>query len=1001
MIKRLEDSIDGLEKVEAPLMGYSLNDLFSHPSYSIDRDFRRAVDNYAQFCSQQISLSKTLELLQRERRRTRLCCQADFHSNSVEDPVSTEQKITSNVTDVSGNIPVTESIGVEHAPRAAPTQSWTNVEFFKRPVLIASGTWEVLQPLRVIVEPWKLLLADPAVRSKIRNQWLLKDAKMNVRITVSGTQFHQGRLLVTYVPNWFRQPVAKRYIDWADPPGFSAKKTRLCYLSQMPLTTYIDPTDNQPLDLQFPLIKAQPYLGFNKQSDGLIIGDSDEFTDFKGLGVVYMESLHILEAVTSTPTNVFWTMYAWLSEVETSIDTGTKMMVAQSEQKTGPMQRVMMAGADIAKVLSKAPVIGPYAKAGEMIFGGLGRLAAVHGFSRPSIYTEPSVYKPQPFQNTCNVIGSETTTKLTIDPLAETSIGDTVTGDSTDQMHFNHILSREAYIGQVDWKYDSPIMTPISFIPIVPSHVTDVVSSNVPAGLSRVNAQPVPAAWLGNFFSHWRANKTVVRLDFMRSKFHTGKVGIMYEPNISQNVLITSGLKLNVEKIVVIDINEVTNIELEIGWNQPKYWAESYNASNAVEYIIDANEDYDGTSAWQHMNGFIVIFPLTELQSPALNSVHINVFIKFPDCEFNGFSSRTVVDAYMTWSAPPGPGLKAQSFKVQDSIALNKSSNSPDVMNLLEFGEKPCSWRTLLKRYTTAVAQALTPTAEGRLKYVLEAPIIPRQLLSISDIHTNLVATQVHLLSRIRMAYLAMKGSHKYKVTGFSLGSPTPYDTAVVALHAPSTATVTPSLTNQPIAVGDVIDSRGFNLYLPYSQPGVEVQLPFWNNNLFVWSQEQDPYVKGDSSQFMDTYAFRSWSFITPTHNALTANTVRCQLQHAIGDDFTLMYFVAAVPWSYIIIDESFEKLPPPDFTVEDHLVAQSLRSTVRTSFPDPPLLVRQNAEERSSPSPNEREPYALTPRESSTKLLSAKIRRFLNCLLRCIEFLFFNFISFGLFRHP
>lgn len=904
----LKQDLARLIPVPNPLPGLRPSHLAIHPSYTSTPHFRESVDLYLDYISRVESLEQTILMLEHGIHYTFMNAQsAEWQAN--DGAVTTDEKISQNVTTMSGQQPMVSSNESTFQMDDVAMESWDNCGFMERPVVIGQGTWTVNDKLEFYIEPWKEFLKNPAVRSKIRNQWLLADATLVVRITFSGTAFHQGRAQLAYIPMGLSQPVSARYLLTEGVTDL--RYSRLVYFSQQKDVLYADPSNNQPYDIRCPLVKFQPYLRFNGETDGTVIAELGEFLDFKGQGIYSVISFDELEAVTETPTNVTYNIYAWMEGVKMGVDTATKMVLAaQSEEITGPVQKVAMAAAEIASSLSSVPYIGAYAKAGEMIFNGMGRLAAINGFSRPNINTEPHRFKNEPFQNAANVIGSETGQKITLDPRCELSVSNTIDSEVQDEMHFRYIYERESYIDTIDWTTTSPIIQPIYSIGICPSILP---SESIPlSDPLRYNDQPTPAGFLSTFFGNWRGTM-VIKLDFIKTKFHAGALGMIYEPNAFQhNLILSSGIQLNIEKALIIDLNEVTSIELEINWNQGSlYLPTLFNRISAAETIIGASPTLNSVA--DALNGFLVFFPITTLQAPLAKSVHILVHARWKDLEFNAYTDDDV-DAYsaMSWVAvgdlrvdednwiSEEKSLHAQSAEVQTVHSMNKSSNIPQGLNIFEFGEKPCSWRTLLKRYE-CLLQASTTASGPSATTTLLLNVIPKPWIGVSDPKTGFTEYNPNTwgsFQRVRLAYLGLRGSHKYRVMQ------TPYilngdmEPVMIGLLY-----VTEADFSEDINLVAALDTvpfvwgvNGMTMFLPKTQGGIEFQLPHYTNNLWAFSANTDPY---DTAfvKHIDRKCYKQWYLTLPQHYTSTNRTANIFVYHSIGDDFTFMRFTGAPPF--------------------------------------------------------------------------------------------------------
>lgn len=584
------------------------------------------------------------------------------------------------------------------------------------------------------------------------------------------------------------------------------------------------------------------------------------------------------------------------------VDTATKMVLnPQSEDVTGPVERTAMAAANIANQMSEVPIIGPYAKAGEMIFSGMGKLAAVNGFSRPTITTEPHRFKNEPFQNAANVIGSETTNKVTLDPKSELGLGNTIDAEAQDEMHFSYIYERESFIGTVDWTVNDAIMQPLYTVGVTPSLLpAELLSGPDPV----VNNQPTPAGFLSEFFGNWRGT-LCLRIDFVKTKFHTGLFGMLYEPNAFQHdAILAAGINLNVQKALIVDLNEVTRIELEIYWNQGSlYLPTFFRDLDSARNCYGANPSWSAALA-KGLNGFLTMFPITTLQCPKNASVHALLFAHWKDLEFNAYTSDDDgLYSTMSW-IPPQPllleerevELKEQSQSSQTKYSMNKVVPTPSTLNVFEFGEKPCSWRTLLKRWEWLVNYDLTAAgANGNLNLIANIIPPPSILPVVPTYPSTTHMSNWSAYQRVRTAYLGQRGSHKYRFTQYPYISSGTAEvlTAGLAYLSDSADVGACYLASSYATICFQWSFNGFNMYIPDTQGGIEFQLPQYTNNLWSFASNENPY---DTSvvKHIDPVCYRQFYVLAAQHYYNNEQPIFVYLYHCIGDDFTFMRFMGA-----------------------------------------------------------------------------------------------------------
>jgi len=172
-------------------------------------------------------------------------------------------------------------------------------------------------------------------------------------------------------------------------------------------------------------------------------------------------------------------------------------------------------------------------------------------------------------------------------------------------------------------------------------------------------------------------------------------------------------------------------------------------------------------------------------------------------------------------------------------------------------------------------------------------PILPSMGVTYAATETN---TGANFIQYLRFGFLGMRGSIRKRLrfisggatlndhayTNVSLANPT--GATAISL---STSNVTSNLNfiyNMPRATGSATFDRDSN-------GGVEVEFPFYSNNLFVFAFASD-YVGNNpgGDQNMNTVWYRNFEFTANVFNT-TAKTYGVASAIAAGEDFNFMRF--------------------------------------------------------------------------------------------------------------
>jgi len=497
--------------------------------------------------------------------------------------------------------------------------------------------------------------------------------------------------------------------------------------------------------------------------------------------------------------------------------------------------------------------------------------------------SQPNYVKPLPFQNSALTIGYDTSKRIVLDPKQELTVDPVVTGNDEDEMSISHLCSRASLIYQFDWSPSAlPLQSTLFSSRINPALVT--WDSSVTPSV----AQPSAMAYAVAPFTYWRGDITY-RFEIVVSKFHRGKIAVFYEPNTAQYSIITANTEMNKQFMRIIDIQETQCFEVCVNWASHRAWLLIENSSNAVQNLYSP-----GSGGTGYANGFIMVVPFTELQSPDGSVVSVNVYAYSDNMMVNGLSSVnmpsnrnvTATDPIVAESGFCGT-IMSQDMTCYD---LNPSTASQSRICEDHFGEQPLSYRAILKRFNSMPSFAPTMAGGNILSY--SQPIIPPISLPFGT--SSFPARDI--LSYLRYGYLGLRGGMRWRVdfnaelmdghmahTVVSLSPPGGFESGQVVVITPSGG----SIYRPEGTIGHVLTTNG----------GVEFECPMYTNNMFLisWSSTLDT---GTTTDNMEILRFRNWTMSVPGTFTSAENLV-ITTSFAAGEDFCLLRFQGSPPYSF------------------------------------------------------------------------------------------------------
>jgi len=845
-------------------------DCESSANYSTLPDYRMSVEGFfnkkAELEDARASLSVICRILARRRNlHTESGEISDMKAGTVDSAAIVAHE---NVLDIGGTSEDTTDAGWEMKLNVSDTDLDLN-NFFSRPVQLGNLSVDIAADLDYRNDIWQTYLLVPSVRAKLKNFAYLR-ADLNVRITVSGGPFHMGKILVSFVPMTYINDVSARY----KASSSLYRPNLLKWLSQMRGARVMDVRENEPMEITLPYVYPRPVMRLFNSSTA-VLSDSTAFSDSTQMGTLFIQTLNPLGTSATVDSPVSVDVYGWLSNVQLAAPTGTLITLTtesgmRDERKEGPVERVASRAAEVSTALTSVPYLRPMAVASSMVLQGISRLAAIYGWSYPVDTTFASRMKNEPFQNAAVTVGMDTGHRLALEPKQELVVDASVGGVLDDELTLAHLCRVESLFTTFTWATTSTPLSTILFdcavFPIVTSKVTGTVN----------HYQPTSLAFAARPFQYWSGSITY-RLEFVVSNFVRGKVAIIYEPNINQKSLIEGSISLNKQHILIVDLQEASDVEFCINWCQPRLWNSLTPTSSAAMYPIANPQLWDG-----YANGFFYITPLTKLQNPNGTSIYVNVYVKSEDMRLNVMTGDFPRNMLQTES-----GLLNKEVSCFD---MNTENLDRSLCPQLHFGEQPLSFRSYLRRFTTNQDLILNADVTTGTKS------INLGLLTIPSLQPNTTSAfpggPVSLFNYLRYAFLGIRGGIRKRVVLSGLPSSS-IESVTVGIEPNINATAPYSYVNVGTGLNNMSTVVGVTRFQPQTNQGIEVEIPCYTNSLFLPSGALQP-MPVSSTPFDGNYS-RLYSLGIQVSGATPQFSVMTDT--AIAEDFTFIRYLAAPPY--------------------------------------------------------------------------------------------------------
>jgi len=464
-------------------------------------------------------------------------------------------------------------------------------EYLSRPVKISSFTWNEsdVQGTSVSINPWQLFFNTIDIKNKLFSYaWIKCDLKIKVMINAS--PFYFGANLCSYQP-------LPQFHDGGITPD-----TGLRYfipLSQRP-HIWIYPQNNEGGEITLPFFWPKNWISTLRNQD---------FIDMGALNFRVICPLDSANGVSTSGVTV--SVYAWAENVVLSGPTYAQLLQSDEYKQTSVSSMASAVAASM-RALSHVPLIGKYATATQIGAEAVAQVASNLGFSNPPVINDVQPLKPVNVPPLASTEISFPIEKLTIDPKNELSVDPTLVGlSSEDELSLSHLVGRESYLTQFPWSTTNAADDLLFNTAIIPT-MFDLDATG--------KMYMTPMAWASQPFQYWRGD-IIIRLRFICSQYHRGRVRIIYDPsgNSAQNILNNVATQTAVFN-EVIDLTKDTNVEIRIPYNQDIAWLSTLQpvSTSTIPFTVGSS------TTWNHQpgfsNGVLAVRCVTGLSAPVASS---------------------------------------------------------------------------------------------------------------------------------------------------------------------------------------------------------------------------------------------------------------------------------------------------------------------------------------------------------------------------------------------
>lgn len=757
-------------------------------------------------------------------------------------------------------------------------------DFLKRPVRIHDYTWsEATAPGFVAdIAPWKLLLNSTQVKNKLNNYAWFR-GKLHLKFVVTASPFYYGLLMASYCP-------IPSYVDAA------AGTSTYSYMgrSQRP-HVMLTAADSKGGEIELPFIYPKQFVDIKSASA------------VENLGIVTFQILSQLRSANGvTGSGVSVQVYAWLSDVELHGPTVGLAMQSNEYKEPGAVSTTASTVAGIASKFKTWPFIGPFAQATEIGAGAIGKVASIFGFTNVPVLESAQPVRPSPFPQLASTEIGYPVEKLTVDPKNELAIdGAPVNLTLEDELQVSSIAGRDSILAISTFSTADAVDTQLFRAAVTP----DLWNRDTSAKYNTNYLTPL--AFAAQPFKYWRGD-VIFRLDFIKSKYHRGRVIATWEPTATagSNVsTVADGMGRAITS--VLDLGAESSLELRVPYNQASPWLQMYNGYISQYTMRGSNVDQANYDQRYH-NGLLTVRVLNVLTAPEATST-IDFVVSIRGADNIEFACPTNLPSWSRFE--PQSRVFVEPAQQAD---LGKTGATCDNLYKTTMGEAVRSFRTLIRR--SALNEVLvipSNTTDSFLYYWVRRtryPVPPGYFSSGFQRARNYTDTanvpynwsKLHLISYLAPCFAGARGSIMWHINAYNQSAAGNTPTPVRVVRSPqydATGSGTVSLTTKTgyndarfFALNCEPEETGAALTVTTTNTGLSVSVPNYTPALFQSCTWNAMTTGATDTLINDEDYFTTEVQYTPAQGQST-RCAQVERYCAAGTDFTLIYFINVPLW--------------------------------------------------------------------------------------------------------
>lgn len=642
--------------------------------------------------------------------------------------------------------------------------------YFSRPIELYKYSWNENTALTTrYLSPWKDYFTAPRIAAKLAGFTRLR-AQLHIKVLVNGSPFRYGMAMLSYRPlcnlkstgteSKIRAPYfsgghigAEGFGNFpaGNYSGFAASdKSTVMARSQRPHIN-IYPHKGEAGEMVLPFVHYQDALSFNgvMLSSAGVLGNNEAVSELSEMGSLVLEnvvSLRSTASADSTPVTI--SIFAWASDVEVFGPSSATVQASEfDEAAASKPSAIASTVASAAALLTKIPIIGPFALATQIAANAASGILKIFGWSNPPVISGVhAIINKYAWSNPSPLVSIQDDV-LALDPKNEVTIDPRAVGvGPVDELCIAKFCARPTILDTVIWSPSDAQGNVLLSVPVAPAHFRAqwlALTSSPSVPCARVTMPPYTYA--ANLFQQWRGDM-VIELEVICSAFHRGRLAVLWDP---VGALPLSSAFTGDTIIDILDLMNGNKMVYKVPFMSAKGMLRTsrssllcYSSPRCDYTTWGSNSDtsdlgtFTANNADAYANGTVYVQVLNQLQSGDISSpVEIvvrtyfeNMMLMVPSEEPEIFNTATYEYATGSVAGAMCNMAVVQAMQLPDGEQVaGRTSTVPDMLSRLYIGEFVPSFRPLLHRsqYYKSVLATGVSSAGSKALISVPLPVFP------------------------------------------------------------------------------------------------------------------------------------------------------------------------------------------------------------------------------------------------------------------------------------